>query len=282
MAPLFKQATGIGVGLIGGSIAGAMRLNCIAGTVVGVGRSKENMEAALLRGLIDRYTTDAKKGVAGSDIVILCSPVGTFEQVAKEIKPYLTDNAIVTDTGSVKGGLVKRLEEILYLKARFVPAHPIAGGERSGADAADTRLFQGSRCIVTPTKDTDAQALDAVTALWEAVGANVVKMDPDEHARVFALVSHLPHMAAYALVGLDGGEDAIKYAAGGFKDFTRIAGSHPEMWRDICLQNGRNIAGALDGYIASIERLRDMVERGDGAALLAEFEHARAVRARIT
>ncbi len=281
----FKQVTVIGVGLIGGSLAGAIKARKAADAVVGVGRDRDNLQAALKMGLIDRYTHDIRKGVAGSELVALCCPAGIFEDVAREIKPYLADQAIVTDVASVKGRLVKRMEEVLYLKARYVPAHPIAGSEKSGAKAADTRLFEGARCIVTPTRDTDAQALEAVSTLWERLGAAVERMDPDEHDRVFGMVSHLPHVAAYAMVGalagMDGGEKAITYAAGGFKDFTRIAGSHPAMWRDICLLNGPNILAALDSYQEALWRLRELIEKGDGDSLASEFEKARAVRLKI-
>jgi prephenate dehydrogenase len=281
----FNQATVIGVGLIGGSIAGVIKARGIAQSVVGVGRNKDNLDTAVRLGLIDRYTQDAKKGVTGSDLVILCCPVGSFEQVAREIKPYLNDQAVVTDAGSVKGQLVERLEEIFYLKARYVPAHPIAGSERSGAEAADLKLFQGARCILTPTRHTDLQALEAVSDLWEAAGAKVERMDPFDHDRVFGMVSHLPHVAAYAMVGaltkMDGGEDAISYAGGGFRDFTRIAGSHPGMWRDICLLNSGNIIAALDVYIKSLEDLRGLIEAGDGEALQGEFEKAKTIRQKI-
>jgi prephenate dehydrogenase len=281
----FKQATIIGVGLIGGSLGGIMKSLGLADSVVGVGRSRDNLEAALKAGLIDRYTHDPKKGVAGSDIVVLCSPVAGFESVSKEIKPYLKDAAIVTDVGSVKGALVGRLEEIFYLKARYVPAHPIAGSERSGSEAADLKLFNGARCIVTPTRNTDLDALEEVVTLWEAAGARVERMDPDEHDRLFGMVSHLPHVAAYAmvsaLIGMDDGEKAITYAGGGFKDFTRIAGSHPDMWRDVCLLNGPNILAALDSYQDALRRLREMIENSDGEGLAAEFERARVVRRKL-
>lgn len=285
MEPHFRQATIIGVGLIGGSLAGILKTRNIAASVVGVGRDRENLDTAVRMGLIDRYFHDAKKGVQGSDLVILCCPVGIFEAVAKEIKPYLDDQAIVTDAGSVKGALVERLEDIFYLKARYVPSHPIAGSERSGAEAADLKLYEGVRCIITPTKNTDLAALESVTDMWEKAGAIVQRMDPYEHDRVFALVSHLPHVAAYALVsalvGMDGGERAIAYAGGGFKDFTRIAGSHPDMWRDICILNGENIIKALDSYQESLWRLRDLIEKKDGAALAEEFGKARDVRIKI-
>lgn len=281
----FKQVTIIGVGLIGGSLAGIIKSQGLSDSVIGVGRDRENLETAVSMGLIDRYYQDARKGVAGSDLVVLCCPVGLFESVAKEIKPFLADQAIVTDAGSVKGELVGRLEEIFYLKARYVPAHPIAGSERSGAAAADMKLFKGALCIITPTKNTDLTALGMVTDLWEKTGAAVHRMDPFEHDRVFSLVSHLPHVAAYAMVsalaGMDGGERAITYAAGGFKDFTRIAGSHPDMWRDICLLNGPNILSALDSYQEALWRLRELIEKGDGAALADEFARARDLRRKL-
>jgi len=281
----FKQATIIGVGLIGGSLGGVMRSKGLADTVIGVGRSRENLDTAVMMGLIDRYTHDMKKGVAGSDLVVICSPVGSFESVAKEIKPYLKDQAIITDVGSVKGALVGRLEDIFYLKARFVAAHPIAGSERSGSAAADKDLFKGARCIVTPTRNTDLDALEDVVALWEAAGARVERMDPDDHDRIFALVSHLPHVAAYAMVSalmdMDGGEKAITYAGGGFKDFTRIAGSHPEMWRDVCLLNKSNILAALDSYQEALWKLRELIDKGDGEKLAAEFARAQGVRKKI-
>ena len=281
----FKQATIIGVGLIGGSLAGIIKSKGLSDCVIGAGRDRENLETAARMGLIDRYYQDPKKAVSGSDLVVLCCPVGKFEDVAREIKPYLADQAIVTDAGSVKGELVARLEEIFYLKARYVPAHPIAGSERSGAAAADMKLFNGARCIITPTKNTDLSALEAGTGLWEKTGAVVHRMDPFEHDRVFSLVSHLPHVAAYAMVsalaGIDGGERAITYAAGGFKDFTRIAGSHPDMWRDICLLNGKNILTALDSYQEALWRFRELIEKGDGAALADEFARARDLRRKL-
>ncbi|MBI5696103.1 MAG: prephenate dehydrogenase/arogenate dehydrogenase family protein [Nitrospirae bacterium] len=285
MGPHFRQATIIGVGLIGASLAGFMKSKGMVDSVVGVGRSKDNLEVALKAGYIDRYTHDQRKGVAGSDLVVLCCPVGLFESVARDIKPYLDDRAIVTDVGSVKGSLVGKLDEIFYLKARFVGAHPIAGGEKSGAEAARLDLFQGARCIITPTRKTDLEALDAISDIWEATGARVERMDPDDHDKVFALVSHLPHVAAYAMVDaladMDGGQKAINYAAGGFKDFTRIAASHPDMWRDICLLNGPNILKALDSYQESLWKLRDLIDKGDGEALAAVFDRARTIRKKI-
>jgi len=281
----FNQVTIIGVGLIGGSLAGIMKSKGMADSIVGVGRNRDNLEAAVRLGLIDRFTSDAKKGVSGSGLVVLCCPVGLFAQVARDIKPYLDDQAIVTDVGSVKGELVGELEEIFHLKALYVPAHPIAGSERSGAEAADLKLFEGARLILTPTRNTDLKALETVTGLWEATGAKIQRMDPFEHDKVFSLVSHLPHVAACAMVNaladMDDGQMAITYAAGGFRDFTRIAASHPDMWRDICMFNGKNIVTALDSYQEALWRLRDLIEKADGEALYAEFERGRNVRMRL-
>jgi len=281
----FQRAAIIGVGLIGGSLAGIIKANGIAGEVVGIGRSRDNLETAVSLGLIDRFVQDPKKGVAGADLVVLCCPVGMFEETAREIKPYLEDNAVVTDVGSVKGGVVRAIEDIFHLKARFVAAHPVAGSERSGAEAANLELFRGAKLIVTPTAKTDRSALESVVRLWEAAGADVVHMDPDEHDRVFALISHLPHVAAYAMVsavaGMDDGAKAISYAAGGFKDFTRIAGSPADVWRDICLLNGPNIIDAIDSYQEALWKLRGFIEKKDGAALASEFDKARAIRRKL-
>jgi prephenate dehydrogenase len=281
----FGKVCIIGVGLIGGSLAGIIKTKGLAGEVVGVGRGRENLETARTTGLVDSFTHDARKGVAGADLVVLCCPVGKFEEVARGIKPYLADNAIVTDVGSVKGGLVGNLDDIFHLKARFVGAHPIAGSERAGSAAADMKLFEGAKLIVTPTSRTDPEALEAVVALWEETGASIVRMDPDEHDRVFALVSHLPHVAAYAMVsavaGMDGGSKAIGFAAGGFRDFTRIAASPADVWRDICLLNGPKILGALDRYQEELWKLRELIEKGDGEGLEREFDRARSIRMRL-
>lgn len=281
----FNRVAIIGVGLIGGSLAGIIRSRKLADEVVGVGRSVPNLEAAVRLGLIDRFSQDPRKGVAGADLVVLCCPVGMFESTARDIKPYLEDGAVVTDVGSVKGELVRKLDEIFHLKARFVGAHPIAGSERSGSEAANLDLFDGAKLIVTPTAKTDRKALQSVVELWEKTGATIMHMDPDEHDRVFALVSHLPHVAAFALVnavsGMDDGVKAITFAAGGFRDTTRIAGSPPDIWRDISLLNGPNILAAIDGYQEALWRLRDLIEKRDGNALAAEYDRARTIRQKL-
>jgi len=285
MSRLFEKAAIIGTGLIGGSLGGIMRRDGIAGRVVGIGRSKDNLDNALGRGLIDEAQTDAKKGVQGADLVVLCCPVGKFEEVARLIKPYLRDQAVVTDVGSVKGALAHRLEDIFHLKARYVPAHPIAGSERSGAEAADLELFRGAKCILTPTAKTDTRALGLVTDLWEATGAIVERMTPEEHDMILAAVSHMPHVAAFALVdaveSMPEGEKALGYAAGGFKDTTRIAASHEDVWRDICLLNRQNIIKTLDAYHEALWRLRDIIESGDAEALRREFGRIRQTRSRM-
>jgi len=285
MGVSFGKVCIIGVGLIGGSLAGVIKARGLAREVVGVGRGRENLETARTTGLLDSFTHDARKGVAGADLVVMCCPVGRFEEVAREIKPYLKDGAVVTDVGSVKGSLVRSLDDIFHLKARFVGAHPIAGSERAGSAAADPGLFEAAKLIVPPTSRTGPEALETVVALWEDSGANIVRMDPDEHDLVFALVSHLPHVAAYALVsavaGMEGGSKAIGFAAGGFRDFTRIAASPADMWRDICLMNGPKILGALDRYQEELGRFRELIEKGDGDKLAAEFDRARSIRLRL-
>jgi len=285
MEKLFEKAAIVGTGLIGGSLGGIMRRDGLAGRVVGIGRTRDNLDEALARGLIDEAQTDPKKGVAGADLVVLCCPVGMFEKVAREIKPYLADQAVVTDVGSVKGSLVGLLEEIFHLKARYVPAHPIAGSERSGAAAADLDLFKGARCIITPTGKTDKKALGLVTDLWEYTGAVVELMTPEEHDMILAQVSHLPHVAAYALIKavheMDGGDRALGYAATGFGDSTRIAASNEDVWRDICLLNRDNILKTIDAYQEALLRFREMIKKQDADALKSEFGKARAIRNRL-
>lgn len=279
--PKFKKAVIIGVGLIGGSLAGILKARGLADTVVGVGRSRQNLEEAVGLGLIDSYSLSVSEAAGGADLVVLTCPVGMFESIAEEIKPHLAAGAIVTDAGSVKGSMVYRLEEMLA-PISFVGAHPIAGSDRSGACAADIKIFEGARCILTPTKKTAATALSAIQAIWETAGSRVVHMEPFVHDSVFAKVSHLPHIAAFGLVsavaGMEGGLDAMEYAAGGFRDTTRIAASHPDMWRDICLHNPESIVEALSAYIAKLEELKGMIENGDGDTLAEEFGKAQEIR----
>lgn len=281
MEPHFNRVAIVGAGLIGSSLGLAIKRLGLADEVVGVGRGEANLKVALERGAIDSWTQSLEEGVGGADLVVLCTPVATFSDLAVSLAGAVRPGAIVTDAGSVKGGLVDLLERALQPRCRFVGAHPIAGSEDSGAAAAREDLYHGAQCIITPTESTDADALGQVKALWQAVGCRVARMDPDTHDRIFAAVSHLPHMVAFSLVNTVADiEDGryVPYSGGGFKDFTRIAGSHPEMWRDICLLNREKIVEMMDSFIEHAKGLRDLIEKGDGEALYREFERSRTTR----
>lgn len=272
-----------GVGLIGGSFALALRKAGAVKEIVGVGRSAANLQEALRRGAIDRAEPDAAAAVKGADMVLLAVPVGQMGSIMEAIGPHLDADAIVTDAGSTKCDVVALAERCLsgHL-AHFVPAHPIAGAEKSGAAAASVDLFQGRNVVITPLPGNDPAAVQRVRAMWETSGAEVREMTAQAHDAVFAAVSHLPHLLAFALVdeiaSRSNGEELFSYAASGFRDFTRIAGSSPEMWRDICLANRAALLGELDAYRAQLDRLHAMLERSDGAALEQVFNHASQAR----
>ncbi len=270
----------IGVGLIGGSLALALRRRRLVGEIVGVGRGTKNLALARRLAIIDRATTDPAEGVRNADLVVLATPVGALAEVAKAISHALAPGAVVTDVGSVKASVVRDVEPLLPPHAHFVAAHPIAGTEESGAGAASAALFERSRCILTPTPRTDPGALRKVRSMWRAVGAEVIAMDAAEHDRILAVVSHLPHAVAYALVNAVTATqaDALAYAGGGFRDFTRIAASHPEMWRDIMMANREGILSGIDATIEELARLRRLIEREDGEALVEAFQRARVTR----
>jgi prephenate dehydrogenase len=261
----FNKVTIIGVGLIGGSLAKVLRTSGLAGSITGSGRSRETLDLALRLGVIDEIGQGPKHAVEGADLVVLASPVGTFEDVVGEIGPHLKADAILTDVGSVKGKLVQRIEKILPAGIRFVPGHPIAGKEKFGVSEATETLFRGAKCILTPTERTETSAVNALREVWTKAGANVIIMDPDLHDMIFAAVSHMPHVAAfammYAVAELNTGTDNyLNFSGAGFKDFTRIAASSPEIWRDICLMNRDNIVQMLDRFVFSLNLLkRDLV-----------------------
>ncbi|MEK6583920.1 MAG: prephenate dehydrogenase/arogenate dehydrogenase family protein [Nitrospirota bacterium] len=283
--PHFRRMVIIGVGLIGGSLALVCREKGIVSEVIGVGRSEKNLQDAIALKAIDSYTFKAEDAVKGADIIVLAAPVRSIIRLAREIAPHLKAGAIVTDVGSVKGPLTE-IEDILPQCTYFVAGHPIAGKEKSGVTAAFSQLFQNSKCILTPTANTNRDAVNTVQSMWEAAGAKVLLMDPEAHDRIFAAVSHLPHVIAYALVNtlleLENESDGIiSYAAGGFRDFTRIAASHPEMWRDICLMNKHNILEMLERYERSIAKIKLLIRSDDADGLYNEFERARQVREKL-
>jgi len=284
----FKQVAIIGVGLIGGSLGMLLKRDGLASSVVGVGRRIENLKTAVELGAIDRYVSDAKDGVRDADLVILATPVDTYERHLKEWGPSLRPGAIVSDVGSVKGELVERVEKILPNTVRFVGAHPIAGKEKTGVAAGSVTLFKGARCILTPTQRTDPQALRDIRTLWEAAGCIVLTMDPMLHDKVLGAVSHLPHAAAFALINAlaevqrDTPElDLLAYSGGGLRDTTRIAASSPEMWRDIFLWNRDNLVAQIEVFERHLQQLKRLIQSGDGPAIEQELDRAKRVREQL-
>jgi len=273
----FKKVAIIGVGLIGGSLAMVLRKKGMADYIIGIGRGIANLETAKRLGVVDEFTHDPKAAVKGVDLVVIAVPVGSIAKVVKDIAPYLEDGAIVTDVGSVKGWVIKEVEEILPERVLFVGGHPIAGTENAGVEAAFPTLFEDHKCILTPTSRTDTNALQVVKGIWEAAGSAVSLMDADEHDRILATISHLPHIVAYALVNTAKDSD-LTYSAGGFRDFTRIASSPPEMWRDICIINRKPILDAIHRFQETLEGLKRLIEDGNGKDLLTEFGKAKEVR----
>jgi prephenate dehydrogenase len=282
---LIRKLVVCGVGLIGGSFALALRQAGVVGQIVGIGRSEASLQRARELGVIDRYSTDWAEALDGADFVLLAMPVGQVGSVTAQMAPHLAPGTIVTDAGSTKRDMIEAFYANLgdHL-AHVVPAHPIAGAERSGADAAFAELYRGRNVVVTPLAENEPDAVARVVAAWEACGAVVRQMNPQEHDRVFAAVSHLPHLLAFGLVhdlaGRANSEELFSYAAGGFRDFTRIAGSHPEMWRDICLANRHALLAELDQYLGELAYLRALLIGNDGKALEALFAEAREARNR--
>lgn len=284
-APRYERVAVIGVGLIGGSFARAIKAAGACEHVVGVGRDPKNLEAAMALGVIDSSLTDAAEAVRDADLVLIATPVAQYPAVFAALAPALRAGALVTDAGSTKRDVVSAARARLGTAlARFVPAHPIAGAEDSGAAAAKADLFVGKRVVLTPLPESAPQDVARVAAVWEACGARTSRMSAEEHDAVFAAVSHLPHLLAFALVHeLSRRDDAARlfgHAASGFRDFTRIASSQPEMWRDICLANSDSLLAELDGYLASLARIRAGLQAKDGEALARLFEAARVARAR--
>jgi prephenate dehydrogenase len=271
----------VGTGLIGGSFALALKQAGAVSEVLGVGRNPARLTVARELGLIDHVADWAEAGQA--DCILLALPVGETGPVLKQLAPHLKPGAIVTDAGSTKLNVIEAARAALGTRfTDFVPGHPIAGSEQSGPGAAQADLYQGKKVVLTPQADTHADALATVRALWEAAGAQVETLDAALHDRVFAAVSHLPHLAAFALVDelaqRADGDVFFRFAASGFRDFTRIAGSSPEMWRDIALANRDALLVELDAYLAALQALRQAVAGQDADAMLELFSRARTAR----
>jgi cyclohexadieny/prephenate dehydrogenase len=282
--PLFDTVALIGVGLIGSSIARAARAHGAVRSIVATARSPETRKRVAELGLADKVVETNAQAVEGADLVIVCIPVGACGPVAKEIGPHLKPGAIVSDVGSVKGAIVRDMGPHLPKTVHFVPAHPVAGTEHSGPDAGFAELFDNRWCILTPPEGTAPEAVERLAAFWRLLGANVEIMTPDHHDLVLAITSHLPHLIAYTIVGTADElqtvtrSEVLKFSAGGFRDFTRIAASDPTMWRDVFLNNKGAVLEMLGRFNEDVAALTKAIRRGDGAALEEHFIRTRAIR----
>lgn len=284
---MFKQITIIGFGLIGSSIARAIRANNPMQRIVCGDLSRDVCETVLHLGIADDVTTDLAKSVKNSDLVILAIPVGAMGAVADKIAPHLMDDCIVTDTGSVKTSVMRELQPRLSAKVHLVGGHPIAGTEHSGPEAGFAELFQNRWCILTPMRHTELRAVEKLTKLWESCGANIEIMDPEHHDMVLGITSHLPHLIAYTIVGTatDLEEDikgeVIKFSASGFRDFTRIASSDPVMWRDVFMNNKDAVLEVLQRFTEDLTAMQKAIRKADGEFLYQRFKETRDIRRAI-
>lgn len=275
----------LGVGLIGGSFGLALKAGGFDGEIVGIGRDAGRLQVAVDRGAIDRGETDAAAGVRGADVVLLAVPMGAMHAALTAIAPGLEKDTVVTDAGSAKGAFVEDARAVLGSLERVVPGHPVAGTERTGVEAAFPELFRDRRVLLTPVKETRVDAIERVERLWERTGATVEQLDVERHDRLLAATSHLPHMLAFGLVdALARAPEAdmlFRYAAGGFRDFTRIASSDPGMWRDICIANREALLEALQAYREDLDALTEEVRSSDAEGLEQRFTRAKTARDRF-
>jgi cyclohexadieny/prephenate dehydrogenase len=282
--PMFERVALIGIGLIGSSISHAMRRKGLAKSIVGSARTKKTLATALRLGLIDQGYATAAEATEGADLVILSVPVGACGPLAAEIAPHLRRGAILTDVGSVKAAVVRDMAPHVPQGVHFVPGHPIAGTEQSGPEAGFAELFEGRWTILTPEPETDAAAVDKLKAFWLALGSKVEIMNAQHHDMVLAITSHLPHLIAYNIVNTAEhlervtDKEVIKFSAGGFRDFTRIAASDPTMWRDVFLNNKEAVMEMLRRFSDDLTELKRAIEADDGDTLFSRFAEARAIR----
>jgi cyclohexadieny/prephenate dehydrogenase len=282
--PMFGRVALIGFGLIGGSIARAAKQLGLASEIVTTARSEKSRARVRELGIVDRVVESNAEAAEGADLVVLCIPVGACGDVAIEIAPHLKHGAIVSDVGSVKAAVVKAMAPHLPEGIHFVPAHPVAGTENSGPDSGFAELFINRWCILTPPDGQDAAAVDKLAAFWRGLGSNVEIMTPEHHDLVLAVTSHLPHLIAYTIVStadeLAGvtQSEVLKFSAGGFRDFTRIAASDPTMWRDVFLTNKDAVLEMLGEFQEDLSKLTRAIRRGDGEALFEHFDRTRAIR----
>jgi len=284
MSAQFRRVALIGIGLIGSSLAHAMRRKELAGEITGFARSEATRTKAKDIGLVDAVFPSPGAAVEDADLVILCSPVGTYAALAAEIAPALKPGAILTDVGSVKGAVVRDVEGHVPPGVHFIPGHPIAGTEQSGPESGFAELFINRWCILTPLPGADPQAVERLSAFWRACGSNVEIMTPEHHDLVLAITSHLPHLIAYNIVSTAAdleevtSSEVIKYSAGGFRDFTRIAASDPTMWRDVFLNNKDAVLEMLGRFSEDLSALQRAIRWGDGDTLFSIFSRSRQIR----
>lgn len=274
-----KKLVIFGVGLIGGSVALALKKQADAPLCVGIGRNRANLDQALALGVIDAAESDIALALTDADMVLIAAPVAQTKRILKSIQPHLNANTIITDAGSTKADVLAMAQEVLGAQAsQFVGGHPIAGAEKSGASAAIANLYMAKNVVLTPSSGTNKQAIEKVRKLWQSCGANVIEMQAEKHDSIFATVSHLPHMLAFALVedmaSRDNAAELFDFAASGFRDFTRIAGSSPEMWRDISLANKTALLNEITAYEQALAKLKQALANDDAEALQAAFERA--------
>lgn len=286
--PVFRKLVLLGIGLIGSSVARIAReRKDLAAEVVANARTQATLDRVMELGIADSVELDPAKAVEGADCVMLCAPVGAYAALAQAIAPHLAPGCVLTDVGSTKQSVIRDVGPLVPAGVHFVPAHPLAGTEYSGPDAGFTTLFQGRWCLLTPPPGTDADAVEKVSELWRRCGSMVESMEPAHHDRVLAIVSHLPHLIAFTICGTaDALEDesrqqVLKFAASGFRDFTRIAASDPVMWRDVFLNNREAVIEALGRFEDDLTALRKAIRNGDGDILFDLFTHARGIRRSI-
>jgi len=283
----FEKVCIVGLGLIGGSIGLAIKRSNISNQITGYARSNSTLERAIELGLVDSVKNNLKDAVNNSDLVILATPLSTFRELVEEMNPFLKKGCIITDTGSAKLTVIEDLKDILPNGVEFVPGHPIAGTEESGPDAGFAELFDNRWCILTPTEDNSSNAVDLVKGFWESIGSKVEIMDPMHHDKVLAITSHIPHLIAFNIVGTANNlanvteKEVVKYSAGGFRDFTRIAASDPKMWSDIFTYNSDAVLEMLDLFSNDLAKLKAAVIKKDSDLLFSNFEKTREVRKNI-
>ena len=283
----FEKVCIVGLGLIGGSIGLAIKRSNISNQITGYARSNSTLERAIELGLVDSVKDNLKDAVNNSDLVILATPLSTFRELVEEMSPFLKKGCIITDTGSAKLTVIEDLKDILPNGVEFVPGHPIAGTEESGPDAGFAELFDNRWCILTPTEDNSSNAVDLVKGFWESIGSKVEIMDPMHPDKVLAITSHIPHLIAFNIVGTANNlanvteKEVVKYSAGGFRDFTRIAASDPKMWSDIFTYNSDAVLEMLDLFSNDLAKLKAAVIKKDSDLLFSNFEKTREVRKNI-